>query len=418
MDQPSHGAEPNIAVLPDGTIFIVAAAAGSHERPNAAEGAAWLWRSTDDGQTWQTLQRPQRDSLPGTMVPARRPFWSFDADVVASPDGWVYYSDFWHWGYGYGGGAGSFLVERSGDGGKTWESTSLTTLDTIGGLDRQWLVAGPKGFLGLFYSYSNGGNPTRPGDLDRWLSTPSASSIEAMFSNDHGRTWTKPGPVVPPSARGYYYIGHPRLLDDGTLWMPYGFTAAGDSWVDPSEVRVAVSKDHGTTWTSHKVADVPGGFDSIWPIQGASDHRGVFHVAWAAREGEHMTIRYGSSSDRGETWTTPRALSHPGLALLPWIAARGDGEVAVGWYGSNATGNAAKAPAATEWFAFVARRFHDQAPFLLATTQPAPVKVGPLCPRGSECVNELLDYLGVEFSPSGTLLAAYTTSREVAARPI
>ncbi|HUR68185.1 MAG TPA: hypothetical protein VM370_02995, partial [Candidatus Thermoplasmatota archaeon] len=46
MEQPSAGAEPNVAVAPDGTIWITAVA-GSQERPNHEQGAAWLWRSKD-----------------------------------------------------------------------------------------------------------------------------------------------------------------------------------------------------------------------------------------------------------------------------------------------------------------------------------------------------------------------------------
>ena len=43
MDQPTGGAEPNLAIAPDGTLWITAVA-GSQERPNHERGAAWLWR--------------------------------------------------------------------------------------------------------------------------------------------------------------------------------------------------------------------------------------------------------------------------------------------------------------------------------------------------------------------------------------
>lgn len=92
-----RGAEPNIAVGADGSLWITAVA-GSQERPNALEGAAWLWRSTDGGATWETLREPMRETPLGSLPKTRKPFGSSDADVAASDDGWIYYTDWWNWG--------------------------------------------------------------------------------------------------------------------------------------------------------------------------------------------------------------------------------------------------------------------------------------------------------------------------------
>lgn len=422
MDQPTGGAEPNIAILPDGTIFITAVA-GSQERPNHEQGAAWLWRSTDDGATWETLRAPSRDTPLGTVPGTRRPFGSSDADVVASPDGWVYYTDWWNWGAPVTSPVplplpvspfsryGSYLVERSSDGGETWESTPITTLDSFGGVDRQWLVAGEDGWVGLFYAYFHGVNPTRsPDEIDPSGAT---SSIMAVYSTDHGATWSDPAPVVGPQGDAFSQIAHPRLNADGLLWMPHAYTANGETyWTDPGEVRVAISDDLGGTWTDVKVADVPGGFDNLWAVQGDAQPDGTMHVAWAARTGDNMTVFHSASRDRGATWSEPDALRAEGINFLPWVAAR-EGEVAVSWYGSDATGEAVEAPEETEWSLYVSLLLENG----WTTTRTAePVKVGPMCAKGSACPSdrELLDYSGIAYAPDGTLHTTFATSREVA----
>jgi hypothetical protein len=132
------GAEPNLAFLEDGTVFVTAPAF-RNGKANLHEGAAYLWRSTDQGASWDVLRSP---SAQGPLS-----FCTCDADVVTSPDGWVYYTDWWITPAGQ-----NFVVEASGDGGATWQSTPLTTTDTRR-MDRQWLIAGEDGFVGLFYSY-------------------------------------------------------------------------------------------------------------------------------------------------------------------------------------------------------------------------------------------------------------------------
>ncbi|HUR70274.1 MAG TPA: sialidase family protein [Candidatus Thermoplasmatota archaeon] len=422
MDQPSGGAEPNVAVAPDGTVWITAVA-GSQERPNHEQGAAWLWRSKDGGATWDTLRAPQRDTPLGSTPGTRRPFGSSDADVVTSPDGWVYYTDWWNYGAPIAPPValplpvsptsryGSYLVEASGDNGVTWQRQSITTLDTFGGMDRQWLVAGPDGWVGLFYAYFHGPNPTRPDQAAGALD--GASSIEAVYSSDHGATWTKPATVVAEDASAFSQIGHPRLTPQGLLWMPHAWATQQDGyWTEAGEVRVALSADKGATWTVVKVADVPGGFDNLWAVQGDSAPDGTMHVAWGARTGDNMTVFHASSADGGRTWSAPHALRAEGTNFLPWVAARAGG-VAVSWYGSDATGDPSEADDSTEWWLYVAQ-LRDGA-WSTTRASGAPVKTGPMCAKGGACAaeRELLDYSGIGYGPDGRLHAAFATSRDL-----
>jgi hypothetical protein len=418
MEQDSFGAEPNMAILPDGTIFITAVA-GSQERPNAMTGTSWLWRSPDGGETWETLRSPVRETPLGTLPMTRRPFGSSDADVVTSPDGWVYYSDWWNWGspVAVGGRYGSYLVERSNDGGNTWESSPVTTLDSLGGIDRQWLVAKDGGYVGLFYAYFHGQQNTLAtlGDLHGRGSF--VMSIQMVRSNDHGATWSSPITVVEPIPDRAYQIAHPTVLADGTLAMPYADVGPGtDFWNSPGTVRVMLSRNDGTTWFPRTVAAVPEGFDNLWAVQGAADAQGNLFVAWAARTGPTMTVFVSRSSDQGATWTEPFALRAAGLNFLPWVAARGDGQAAVGWYGGDAQGDPLEAPEDHPWFAYAAETRDGGATWSLARVSEEPVKLGPLCPRGAACGannRELLDYVSLAYDPEGRLHYGFARSQEL-----
>lgn len=421
LPQVVGAAEPNLAILPDGTLFVTAPVGGSL-KPNANEGAAYLWRSTDDGATWQVVRSPHvgpSDQLP--LQPGGG-FCSCDADVVASPDGWVYYTDWWIAGVA----GGNYLVEASSDSGETWTTTPVTIpQDLLASMDRQWLVAGPGGFVGLFYSFFGatpaGSLPVPVEGLDR-----EGRSILASFSRDHGATWSDPTPVVPSRDGDRYQIAHPFLAPNGTLMMPYGRVPASDQpfWLAPSEVRLAWSTDQGATWQDSPVASAPLGFDNLWAVQGAvDDSTGQVTVVWAARldgvQGGQVTRdsrmglyvkQFGPLGDVG-----PVLVRGDGTNFLPWAAAR-DGAAAVGWYGGNETGDVVAAPASAQWFAKVALApggLFTAGNFTVSRVAAEPVKTGGICPKGAACGSdrELLDYVSLAFDAEGRLHYAFAMSR-------
>lgn len=405
--------EPNIAILPDGTLFVTSPA-GTAEKPNAREGSAYLWRSTDRGTTWQVLRSPTVGPPPPSnpVIGSTGAFCSCDADVVTSPDGWVYYVDWWIAGFV---GPGNYLVEASSDGGNTWTPNSAPIPENLlASMDREWVVAGPDGFIGLFYSFFG---PTPAGSIPvpaEGLDRPSGE-IEAIFSTDHGKTWTSPVAVVPASDESYQ-IAHPRLSPDGTLWMPYGAVQPKkDFWGDPSRIMIATSKDKGKTWNQTQVADVPNGFDNLWAVQGAVDPAtGQASIVWASRvDKQTETVSISQSSDLSH-WGDPVAVAPSGTNFLPWVAAR-NGTVTVGWYGSDFKGDPAKAPMGTSWYAMAARwdgtgTMADR--FVTSRVSETPVKMGAFCPRGAACGSDrqLLDYVSLDAVADGTVYYAFAAT--------
>lgn len=381
--------EPNIAALPDGTLFVTSPT-GIQMKPNALEGAAYLWRSQDGGATWETLRSPD----PGPV--GIGPFCSCDADVIGTSDGTTYFSDWWD---------GNYMIETSTDSGETWASNPFLTREAapFTRVDRQWLVAGENGFVALFYAYFT------PVTLGVPLPVSDASSgIHAVFSNDFGATWGDPVVVVPD---GDVQIAHPRMLPDGTLVMPYGGMPGG--WRDASTVMLAVSTDQGASWEHIQVAEAPEGFDNLWAVQADVDATGAIHVGWAARVDDDIMATYLSTSrDAGRTWTEPLALRAEGLNFLPWVAATGNGTVAMGWYGGDATGDPVEADA--PWYAYVAESRDGGETFAVHKVSDEPVKVGPLCPRGAACGSdrELLDYVSMVYDAAGNLHYAFARSED------
>ncbi|MEA3165503.1 MAG: hypothetical protein QOJ26_360 [Thermoplasmata archaeon] len=420
MPQAAGAGEPNIAVLPDGTLFVSAPVGGSL-KPNAEEGAAYLWRSVDDGKTWTVVRSPHIGPSDQAPQPGGA-FCSCDADVTTSPDGWVYYSDWWIAGLLAG---GNYMVEASSDSGETWTSTPVTIpQDLVASVDRQWLVAGEGGFLGLFYSFFSptpaGTLPVPAAGLDR-----AGQAILAAFSQDHGATWSDPVAVVPAKNGDGLQIAHPFLAPNGTLMMPYGRVPNGDSfWLDPSEVRLAWSTDKGTTWSDSLVAKVPLGFDNLWAVQGAVDATtGQATVVWASRMdgvkgGEvantsRMSIQVKQFGPLGDVG--PVVVRSAGTNFLPWAAMR-NGSTAVGWYGGDATGDVTVAPSDSAWYPYVAKArggLFTEGNVTVSLVSTEPVKTGPLCPKGAACSGnrELLDYVSLVFDDGGFLHYAYATSR-------
>ena len=421
LPQDIGAGEPNIAVAPDGTLWVTAPVGGS-QKPNVREGGAYLWRSTDGGSTWDVLRQPRLQQAEESPLPYQGAFCSCDADVVVSPDGWVYYSDWWIAGVA----PGNYLVEASADGGETWTSNSVPIpQNLVAAMDRQWLVAGEDGFVAIVYSFFGSACAfvaCAPGVVPAFGLDRPGQALEAVISRDHGETWADPVPLVPAQDGSAYQVAHPRLRG-GEMWMPYGHVPNADGfWRDPSEVRVAIAGEDGSAAEDVLVAEVPEGFDNLWAVQGATDpSTGRSFVAWAARMDDDHSLVWMSWSDDLRTWSAPYAVTREGIHVLPWVDASG-GKVLVGWYGTGATGDPLEVPNSAEWFALAAQWNVTADPWLeppRAATMPVtkvslePVKKGPMCPRGAACPSdrELLDYVSMVYDPEGQLHYAFARSQ-------
>ncbi|HEV8359389.1 MAG TPA: hypothetical protein VGR28_02930, partial [Candidatus Thermoplasmatota archaeon] len=241
---------------------------------------------------------------------------------------------------------------------------------------------------------------------------PQLQSIQVMVSADHGAadSWAGPFTALPTDPGTFYLHGKPAALPGGGFAMAFG-EVPNDYLYGPGRVGVAFSDD-GRAWHVRYVADVPEGFESVWPVQAAADAAGALHVAWNARTGDTMTVFHSATRDRGASWSQPVAVRANGTNALPWVAARGDGEVAVGWYGGDATGDPSKADDNATWFAYLGESRDGGATWSVGKVRDEPVKEGPFCPLGARCPadRELLDYVSLVHGPDGRVNYAFAHS--------
>jgi hypothetical protein len=384
-------AEPRIAALPDGTLFV-SAPTGFQSGFNAMTGAAYLWRSTDDGLSWETLRSPQAGS--GAVA-----WCSCDSDVTTSPDGWVYSSDWWL----ASPGVGNFQVEASPDGGATWTSTPVT-MPMATNIDRQWLAAGPDGLVVLTYSFTP---PYRLGLVDGQPQGGFDREIWAVTSQDHGQTWSAPSQVVDFAPGAFNHAAHPFILADGTILVPDGFVPGGvNGWDQPTEVRLYRSTDAGTSWTYSVAAHVPQGMHYVWSLQGATDGTRHVDLVWTALgEGGVEALWTVASDDAGLSWAEPEMLVAAGANYYPWIDERPDGSAAIVWYGNASL--AGEPVRGDEWFAMVGLRAGPAGPWTIGRADALPVKVGNVCVSACDGDNELRDFLSVTLAADGMAHVAY-----------
>ena len=297
----SGAGEPNIAVGPDGTVYV-------------SDPSIGIWRSDDGGRTF-------------TKAAARGITGGGDGDIVIDAAGCI------HWlglfGQDGSGDAAPIPYHRSCDSGATF--TDGVDLSDGSGSDREWIGISRHGPI---YASWRGGNDTR-------------SVISVTTSFDGGATWSGlvdmaddavGGPIVAGPVAGQVFEAMTTFSD---------IPGMGEQ---QAAVELARSFDHGRTWdlvpviTPAQSAQVGliGFPTSIFPVAAVDDAQNLYVVFAADQRAlpqvtPKPTARFSVylmvSQDLGQTWGEPRLLSDPDkAALMPWAAAGADGRLAVTWY--------------------------------------------------------------------------------------
>jgi hypothetical protein len=178
-------------------------------------------------------------------------------------------------------------------------------------------------------------------------------------------------------------------------------------------VYVGVSTNAGLdaptiTFTDHKVFTSPAGSpgavnggNNIFPAL-AVDNFGYVYTVWS----DNQNIFLSSSSDLGNTWTSPVRVNRDGTLgksnVFPWVAADANGHVVVTWLGSSLAGNsndvAAMQPTCADgttncwaqWSVYVAESVNGHAAIPSFTQNTASdhfIHAGTVCTNGTGCSN-------------------------------
>ena len=171
--------------------------------------------------------------------------------------------------------------------------------------------------------------------------TSTAEPIDVVFSTDGGLTWSTPDQVSQAynnRARGGRQGSAIRTGPDGTVYL---FFEASDNQIGSQQI-VVISHDGGVTF-SHKILVSPVS-DLSDPIPGANfrtdsfasagvdQTTGAVYLAWSDRTAAGGRIKVTTSTDRGQTWNTPRTVSGlEGYAFFQGLDVAPNGRVDIGY---------------------------------------------------------------------------------------
>lgn len=222
-----------------GRVTGLARPAGRRNEILAAAADGGIWKSRDNGSTWESLSEREATLASGAIA-------------VDPRDPEVYY-----WGSGEGNGAidnyGGIGVLRSGDGGRTWRrsnnfSGSFRGLTVNPHRRQEVWAAGDRLFkssdAGLTFARVGGGTPEN-GAVTVLVHPTQPQRLYASFwgpglyvSNDAGESWAPMGGGL-PSGTGRTEVA--LCAADPNVLYVYGEVGGGDLWK---------SIDGGASWTS------------------------------------------------------------------------------------------------------------------------------------------------------------------------
>ena len=295
--------------------------------PDTSDNQSYFHATKDAGQTWSFMR------VEGGNTDLRNDaFEGGDCDVAYDAAGTMYSADTW---------LGSLSVGHSTDGGKTWDGTPLAAEVPV--VDRPWLVGGRAGSVHFTYQDVQFGMP---------------SAIWYVHSGDYGKTFSVPVPVTTATLDGAFSWEGNLVVspDEQDMYLVYnrrqnGVVSTGSA---AEIVSVAASHDGGQTWSSHVVANVPASASYLYSSL-AMDAKQNLYVVYSSQTATDQPIWLATSTDKGVTWSPPRALSRGASGFSPWVASDPAGHVAVTWYGTPEPNAANGGTAKTKWFFYWAR---------------------------------------------------------------
>jgi hypothetical protein len=313
--------EPALAAHPKQADRLVAVYQQDRYHGGGARGIVAA-TSTDGGQTWRKAPLPV-SACAGSA--ARQAPFASDPWAAVGPDGRIYVSTL----------SDVVSVTTSADWGRSW-STPVLLRGQYGLTDKEAVTADPRKRGWAYITWSDYQQTNPPG---------TTSDQVVSVTRDGGRSWSTPvvvvrhkqaaggenGQIVVDPRNGWLYLF--------TTWIRNGFaTPARPAWY-----LVSRSDDGGRHWSAARrfAAGAPAN-SGAGPVVRTSpqvpsfaiDGRGALYAVWQdARptNGAREQILLTRSTDGGRTWSAPTRISRlsNGRSIIPVIAARGNGSIAV-----------------------------------------------------------------------------------------
>jgi len=209
------------------------------------------------------------------------------------------------------------VVQKSVDGGKTWNDGVGVGLNGLKDQDKEWLIADMTNSQyknNIYIAWTQ---------FDHYGSSDPNDSTHIMFSRstDHGETWSDP--IIISDQGGNCEDGDntvegavPAVGPDGEVYV---------AWAGPLGIMFDRSFDGGQTFGKDIfVSDQPGGWDiSSWqwgiyrcngmPVTvcdiSNSPYRGTIYILWSDNRNGDYDIFIAKSTDKGQTWSEPKKVN-------------------------------------------------------------------------------------------------------------
>lgn len=156
--------------------------------------------------------------------------------------------------------------------------------------------------------------------------------IAVRESVDNGNTWSGATIVVDGPAPGYYGFQNPDILVEKNGWLLLAFVGRGKPDNNANDnVQVCISRDRGGSWSKPVVAASGRSWEPgmIQLDDGTIDLFYSSEAEWFPGTDVQQEILLISSSDYGQSWTSPRRVAYtPGMRdgmAVPVLLAGGGG---------------------------------------------------------------------------------------------
>lgn len=262
------------------------------------------------------------------------------------------------------------------------------------GVDHQTIGGGP------FH------DPVPPGLVYRnavYYCAQDIAFANCALSVDGGITF---GPAVPmydlQTCAGLH--GHVKVGPDGTVYVP---NASCTGEVNPNENGVAVSTTNGLTWNVSTVPGTAGTGGSDPSV--AVDTAGRVYLGFV--DGDKNPA-VAVSDDHGATWTNVfdvGAMAGVQNATFPAMVAGGPGRAAMAFYGTTSAGSLNGFDSAGVWHLYVAHTYDGGASWITVNATPNdPLQRGGIhLGGGSEIHRNLLDFFDADLDAQGRMVVGY-----------
>jgi len=204
------------------------------------------------------------------------------------------------------------VIQKSVDGGKSWNNGSYTGMFHPKDQDKHWAVVDPK-TNAIYITWTQ---------FDKYGTSDKNYESNILFSKslDGGETWSEairinqiPGNCVDGDSTTEGAV--PAVGADGTIYV---------TWANQEKLFFDKSTDGGETWLEEDkvIAEQPGGWDiDVEGIQRANGmpvticdlsegpHRGDLYVNWVDDRSGNYDVWFSKSEDGGETWSDPSRIN-------------------------------------------------------------------------------------------------------------